>query len=60
MMIRPSVSTPSTSRSSSLIFAAFFRTEAGIDFTARLESSFDEVVQVNYAEGLLAAIFDHK
>src|SRR5690349_20172769 len=60
MMIRPSVKTPSTSRSSRRIFFALWRTLAKLGFTDWSDPGFEDVVQMDDADGLGAARLEHK
>src|SRR5258705_3656586 len=59
-MIRPSVSTPSTSSNNSWIFFALARTLGEIGFTDKLDPGLEDVVKMNDADGLGAASFKDK
>src|SRR5688572_23712015 len=60
MIIRPSVSTPSTSSSNKEIFCAFLRRLLGIRFTAPSNPCLENIVEMNDADGFLSPIEDKK
>src|SRR5688572_20712731 len=56
MIIRPSVSTPSTSSSNKEIFCAFLRRPLEIRFTEPSNSCLENIVEMNDADGFLVPI----
>jgi len=59
-MIRPSVSTPSTSSNSNWIFFALARILREIGFTGKLDSGLEDVVKMDDTDRFGAAPFKDK